>query len=172
MNISPNSRNGVFGLISNFQQTTDLIFPPDDSCGGNFFSSNQTIRGPAVRGRAGGCTGTATSYNSGFTRRTLRVLGLRQPARRSLRLLKEEAQASCPSRRFVNPRAVIRHAVLLVFCTGGKRHRGNYPTPLDLGRGRNPHPSSPCYFGDMGEFIGSPTPGVLAIGSATRPRPV
>ena len=51
------------------------------------------------------------AYNSGFTQRSslCSSLGLRQPARRSLRLLKTEAQASCPSRRFVNPRAVIRN---------------------------------------------------------------
>ena len=69
------------------------------------------IRGPAVRGRAEGSTGTATAANSGFTQRSslCSSLGLRQPARRSLRLLKAEAQASCPSRRFVNPRAVIRN---------------------------------------------------------------
>ena len=51
----------------------------------------------------------------------------------------------------------------------GKRHRRNHPTPIGLGRGRNPHPSCPCYFGGMGEFIGSPTPWVFAIGSTPHP---
>ena len=56
------------------------------------------IRGPAVRGRAGVCTGTATAYNSGFTRRSSRwsSLGLRQPARRSLRLLKGRSASVVP----------------------------------------------------------------------------
>ena len=41
----------------------------DDLLGGNYFRK-RVIHGPAVRGRAGCCTETATAYNSGFTRRS------------------------------------------------------------------------------------------------------
>ena len=84
-------------------------FPPDDLFGGNCFK-NRMIRGPAVRGRAGGCTGTATAYNSGFTRRSLRSLGL-SATRSSVTAVAEDQRRNrlCPSRRFVNPRAVIRN---------------------------------------------------------------
>ena len=67
----------------------------DDLLGGNYFRK-RVIHGPAVRGRAGGCTETATAYNSGFTRRSLRSLGaVAQPARWSRRLQRSRDATAC-----------------------------------------------------------------------------
>ena len=52
---------------------------------------------------------TAHAHNSGFTRRTLRVLGLRQPEVRSLRLLRGRSASVAPSLLVRKPAAVIRN---------------------------------------------------------------
>ncbi len=74
------------------------------------------IRGPAVRGRAAGKMWATASYNSGFTRRSsLSLVAWPSATRSSVTAVAEKQRRNrlCPSRRFVNPRAVICHAALL-----------------------------------------------------------
>ena len=84
-------------------------FPSDDQFGGNCFKK-RGIRGPAVRGRAGGCTETATSYNTGFAA-SVAKRSLRQTLARSQRLLRK-TQPLRPHSGFANPGAVMRNRSL------------------------------------------------------------
>ena len=100
---------------------------------------------PSVAGPEEGC-GQQLHITAGLrgTPRCRSSLGLRQPARRSLRLLKAEAQASCPSRRFVNPRAVIRNGRLGEKCLKNRAAKAKpeptWSSPLEMENITQGHP--------------------------------